>query len=78
MKMLDQDREAKSAIMNDFVDESLRFWDNGTVRSYESGTKYGLGRPVSEVTMLRLAFHDCLTYKDGTGGCDGEYSISQE
>ena len=21
--------------------------------------------------MLRLGFHDCLKYKDGTGGCDG-------
>jgi len=26
---------------------------------------------VSENTLLRLAFHDCLPYKDGTGGCDG-------
>ena len=71
--MLDQDIERKSAIMNDYVHESLRFWPNGTVRSYESRGKYGLVRPVSEVTMLRLAFHDCLTYKDGTGGCDGEF-----
>ena len=21
--------------------------------------------------MLRLGFHDCLKYEDGTGGCDG-------
>ena len=21
--------------------------------------------------VLRLAFHDCLKYTDGTGGCDG-------
>ena len=28
-------------------------------------------RPVSEMALLRLAFHDCLTYTDGTGGCDG-------
>jgi len=26
---------------------------------------------VSENTLLRLAFHDCLRYEDGTGGCDG-------
>ena len=26
---------------------------------------------VSENTLLRLTFHDCLPYKDGTGGCDG-------
>ena len=31
--------------------------------------------PVSEVGLLRLAFHDCLTYKDGTGGCDGKVDI---
>ena len=25
----------------------------------------------SERKVLRLGFHDCLKYKDGTGGCDG-------
>ena len=24
-------------------------------------------RPVSEMTLLRLAFHDCFAYTDGTG-----------
>ena len=28
-------------------------------------------RPVSEMALFQLAFHDCLTYTDGTGGCDG-------
>jgi len=27
--------------------------------------------PISENTLLRLAFHDCLRYPDGSGGCDG-------
>ena len=26
---------------------------------------------VTENKILRLAFHDCVRYKDGTGGCDG-------
>ena len=26
---------------------------------------------VTENTLLRLAFHDCVLYKDGSGGCDG-------
>eukprot|EP00091_Calanus_sinicus_P023272 TRINITY_DN7768_c0_g1_i1.p1 TRINITY_DN7768_c0_g1~~TRINITY_DN7768_c0_g1_i1.p1 ORF type:complete len:205 (+),score=43.26 TRINITY_DN7768_c0_g1_i1:296-910(+) len=26
---------------------------------------------ITENSVLRLAFHDCLKYKDGTGGCDG-------
>ena len=26
---------------------------------------------VTENTLIRLAFHDCVRYKDGTGGCDG-------
>ena len=25
----------------------------------------------TEPKYLRLAFHDCLKYEDGTGGCDG-------
>lgn len=28
-------------------------------------------RPVSEMALFRLAFHDCFKNKDGTGGCDG-------
>lgn len=26
---------------------------------------------LAPATVLRLGFHDCLKYKDGTGGCDG-------
>merc|ERR1712242_118810 len=29
--------------------------------------RYGRFSP----TVLRLGFHDCLKYKDGSGGCDG-------
>ena len=29
------------------------------------------GKQVTENKMLRLAFHDCVRYTDGTGGCDG-------
>ena len=29
--------------------------------------RYGISAPA----VLRLGFHDCLKYKDGTGGCDG-------
>ena len=28
-------------------------------------------RPVSEMSLFQLAFHDCFAYTDGTGGCDG-------
>ena len=28
-------------------------------------------RPISEMALFRLVFHDCFQYKDGTGGCDG-------
>ena len=26
---------------------------------------------IAVAQVLRLGFHDCLKYKDGTGGCDG-------
>ena len=26
---------------------------------------------MTEAKILRLVFHDCAKYKDGTGGCDG-------
>ena len=38
---------------------------------YEAFSVFGLNRPITEMALFRLAFHDCLTYKDGTGGCDG-------
>ena len=38
---------------------------------YEAFSKFGQNRPITEMALFRLAFHDCLTYKDGTGGCDG-------
>ena len=28
-------------------------------------------RGVTENRIMRLAFHDCVRYTDGTGGCDG-------
>merc|ERR1719228_836738 len=33
--------------------------------------KHGSDGPISENTLIRLAFHDCLRYNDTTGGCDG-------
>ena len=37
----------------------------------EPNSQKGRSRPISEMSLFRLSFHDCLTYKDGTGGCDG-------
>ena len=34
-------------------------------------SKTQLVGPISENTLMRLAFHDCLRYTDGSGGCDG-------
>ena len=37
-------------------------------------TKSGRNEETGQVTenrILRLVFHDCIPYKDGTGGCDG-------
>ena len=30
-----------------------------------------------QAKMLRLAFHDCLKYDDGTGGCDGCLNLDE-
>ena len=32
---------------------------------------YNLFKGGGAPTAVRLAFHDCLKYADGTGGCDG-------
>jgi len=34
------------------------------------GVKTKIGQ-VTENTLMRLIFHDCMRYTDGTGGCDG-------
>ena len=33
---------------------------------------------INERKMLRLAFHDCLLYEDGTGGCDGCLNLNSD
>ena len=37
-----------------------------TAKSRRAGT-----RDVTESKLLRLIFHDCIPYADGSGGCDG-------
>ena len=32
----------------------------------------------NERKMLRLAFHDCVPYEDGTGGCDGCLNLDKD
>ena len=36
----------------------------------DCGDLAGQRRP-TEGKLMRLSFHDCFKYKDGTGGCDG-------
>ena len=55
LRMLDPRK--KKETLTDFADDELVWW-----------AKYG---PVSENALLRLSFHDCTRYKDGSGGCDG-------
>ena len=42
----------------------------GTADNNMGKFKDGSG-DVTENVLLRLAFHDCIPYEDGTGGCDG-------
>ena len=39
-------------------------------RSYWGNSRIGQ-MEFTEAKMIRLAFHDCIPNKDGTGGCDG-------
>ena len=44
----------------------------GNTREWITDEGRGAGQfPISEMKLIRLAFHDCMKYKDGTGGCDG-------
>eukprot|EP00929_Paragymnodinium_shiwhaense_P093294 TRINITY_DN5343_c0_g1_i3.p1 TRINITY_DN5343_c0_g1~~TRINITY_DN5343_c0_g1_i3.p1 ORF type:complete len:495 (+),score=86.48 TRINITY_DN5343_c0_g1_i3:498-1982(+) len=45
---------------NTLIDES-----KDQTKMWHVHSRFGPG------TLLRLSFHDCLRYKDGTGGCDG-------
>ena len=57
----------------EWSEEDIRITRNRVWAMLEKKKGRTVTQPVSEVALLRLAFHDCLTYKDGTGGCDGEY-----
>ena len=52
--------------------ELIEPWpDSMDIMFREDERKDSTHNPVSENTLIRLGFHDCLTYTDGTGGCDG-------
>ena len=42
-----------------------------TSRDRKPGALYGFWLSFTERKALRLGFHDCLKYTDGSGGCDG-------
>ena len=45
--------------------------DMGIADSTLGRNNKGYPGQCTENTLLRLAFHDCIPYVDGTGGCDG-------
>eukprot|EP00931_Biecheleriopsis_adriatica_P112518 TRINITY_DN8716_c0_g1_i1.p1 TRINITY_DN8716_c0_g1~~TRINITY_DN8716_c0_g1_i1.p1 ORF type:complete len:698 (+),score=89.13 TRINITY_DN8716_c0_g1_i1:64-2157(+) len=44
---------------------------NGPAVTAEAKVDASLGLPFSLARLVRLGFHDCFLYKDGSGGCDG-------
>ena len=34
------------------------------------------GQPISEMSLFRLSFHDCIAYQDGSPGCELEFQLS--
>ena len=61
LEMIDNDMDKKKAMFTDFVKTGN-----------EPGSQFGRNRPISEMALFRLAFHDCFAYKNGSGGqCDG-------
>ena len=50
---------------------SLALTSLGLPDESEDETLYHFGTFHSASKVLRLSFHDCLKYTDGSGGCDG-------
>ena len=50
---------------------SLALTSLGLPDESEDKTLYHFGTFHSASKVLRLSFHDCLKYTDGSGGCDG-------
>ena len=46
---------------------------NGEVKKemYKDMKRVGRGQAITENVLMRLVFHDCMPYTDGSGGCDG-------
>merc|ERR1719495_473450 len=51
----------------------IRIASNGASAYYDlnPGHSWNWRRMPTAAKFLRLGFHDCLKYTDGTGGCDG-------
>ena len=45
--------------------------DNAVKELYNGQVPFSWVDVPNAAKMIRLAFHDCLRYKDGSGGCDG-------
>jgi len=66
-KEIESTRRRIMKIMTPIWEEKMEL---GTATNKLGKTKDGTGE-VTENVILRLVFHDCIPYQDGTGGCDG-------
>ena len=61
---------AVRAKLHRIFEEARSTVNEANIEMPNGGSEAWTGYP-TEAKFLRLAFHDCLKYEDGTGGCDG-------
>ena len=68
--LYDPDGDTQYADCYDITEKNCKNWWGSKRRSQDIA--------FNERKMLRLAFHDCFLYEDGTGGCDGCLNLNSD
>ena len=68
--LVDVSRHSRILTLPPWEDQTPIVCRVDTIDPSDCGDMAAQRRP-TEGKLLRLTFHDCFKYKDGTGGCDG-------
>ena len=72
LELIDVNNHEKLYVQTPWDDQiPIPLWDECCDSNPDYNGDRAAQRAPTENKLLRLAFHDCFKYTDGTGGCDG-------
>ena len=72
LELIDLNNHVELLVQTPWEDQiPIPLWDECCDSNPDYNGDRAAQRAPTENKLLRLAFHDCFKYTDGTGGCDG-------